>query len=593
MIDPQKISERQLTRMLYLEGFGLAGLTFPAAAVWAGKGEGGSAVICYGIFLILFVAYLLWVSQDAKPEGKKKNAFVMPGWAAVVYMIRYAVNAAAIFLFFGLSMQHIYMPDHSRLHILLPFAIVVWYCAQTTLQKRGRFLELLFPWITGVFFLMLILAAGNLFKNDGWAAIRPSGIMPKTSVVEAVHGGGLLLLLASPLEFLVFLAPSLTGNLWGEEREVVTGREKWTAVFRAAAGILLWEALLWFVTVKSLGRTITAATPWPVIKIMQRIRWEGGFLERFDLLLALYWIFCLLSVLSGYLYYGRKIGEDSLKTKRGKRCWWTVGTALLTGILWLAAGLVKEPEQWLSWYVEYKKWVDLPLLLFLPLLIKKGSGSKRKKKKVATWLLCLLPGCLFLHGCGRQVDVEKREYVLSVYVETNENGYEFQAATANLSDTEERESQIPCQVRSFEGKTMDDIEEQMGKSADGEMEWNHVFTIFLGPELMESEEKLYGFLVWWEDSWQKSPDAMLSVCTASPESLYSISKIPEGSAGQVASEMAEQQEKRKKTSVCHTAIDALKKMYAGEEKLIFWRTFVRDEMLELQLQEYPVHLPDE
>ncbi len=36
----------------------------------------------------------------------------------------------------------------------------------------------------------------------------------------------------------------------------------------------------------------------------------GGFLERFDILLAVFWILCLVGVLSGYLYYGRKIGEE-------------------------------------------------------------------------------------------------------------------------------------------------------------------------------------------------------------------------------------------------------------------------------------------
>lgn len=584
----QKISKRQLSRMIYLEGFGLAGLTFPAAAVWAEEGVGGRSVFVYGIFLTAFVAFLLWISGKRGVGGHQNRVFVMPGWAAVIYMGRYVINAAALFLFFGVSMQYIYMPGYSRLWILFPFAVVVWYCAQTTLQKRGRFLELLFPWIAGVFFLMIALAAWNLLKNEGWKEMTlAESQLTGIGVRDAVRGGYLLLLFASPLEFLLFLFPCLTGNLWDEGEKTVSKKEKWVVVFRAVVGLFLWEVLLWFVTVKSLGRTLTAATPWPVVKIMQRIRWEGGFLERFDLLLALYWILCLLGVVTGYLYYGRKIGEESFGREETH---FTMGiTAVFMGILWLAAGLAGEPEHWLSWYLSYKKWVDLPLAFLLPVLMRKQRGTEKKtRRKIAALLLFVLPGCLVLQGCGRQTDVEKRKYVLSVYLESGEEGYDGRLAIANLSAQEEREIKIPCQIHHVQGKTLEELEEEMQRSVDGELEWNHVFTIFLGPGLMESEEELLAVLDWWEREWQKSPDAMLSVCTAPPERLYAVSGIPEGSAGQVVSDMAKQRENKSQSSVCHTVIDAMKRHYAGEETLILWRTVVQNDALEMKLQEYPV-----
>ena len=61
-MDQNKISKRQLTRMIYIEGFGASGLTLPAAAAWQSTSEGLIPMICYGALLILFTAYFFFLS---------------------------------------------------------------------------------------------------------------------------------------------------------------------------------------------------------------------------------------------------------------------------------------------------------------------------------------------------------------------------------------------------------------------------------------------------------------------------------------------------------------------------------------------------
>ena len=51
---------------------------------------------------------------------------------------------------------------------------------------------------------------------------------------------------------------------------------------------------------------------------MQLIRMSGGFLERFDILPAIVWVFCMMAVISGYLYYGKKMLEQLLLKKSKK-----------------------------------------------------------------------------------------------------------------------------------------------------------------------------------------------------------------------------------------------------------------------------------
>lgn len=97
----------------------------------------------------------------------------------------------------------------------------------------------------------------------------------------------------------------------GSQNKTKTKRSIITAVF----GVFFCNVLLIFLAVRTLGKTLTTQSAWPVIKMMQLIRMSGGFLERFDILPAIVWVFCMMAVISGYLYYGKKMLEQLLFKK--------------------------------------------------------------------------------------------------------------------------------------------------------------------------------------------------------------------------------------------------------------------------------------
>ena len=444
-----RISQRQLTRMIYIEGVGASGLTFPAAAALHSQSEGLWPVALYALWLVLFAAWLLFVIrclEQRKPAAMQAGyGFALNRWLGIVYLVRLFLNSLALFAFFGLTIRKIYMPDRSLFLILLPFALLLWYCTQTTLQKRARFMELLFPWIVSLFLILVLFALLALEGRFHIPSLQEeAGVLLNNSYV--------LLLCTTPLEFLLFLVPAVTKDLWAgcatktsdpQQSETRDQKEIWwrkrrNQVWRAVGGVLLWNVLLWFVTIENLGGQITASSPWPVIKVMQLIRLPGGFLERFDILLAMFWILCLVGVLSGYLYYGRKIGEEIFggslpdgRTLRRRAAYMTAGVTAL--LLCLACRLAGGEEQLLfDVFVFYKKWVDFPLLLLLPLLAARigrptdssdvagdASGTGRRARFLFLSMLALI--VLPLTGCGSQTDVEEKSYVLTLYVDKAEN----------------------------------------------------------------------------------------------------------------------------------------------------------------------------
>ena len=69
-MNESKISKRQLTRMIYIEGVGASGLTFPAAAALHSNSEGFFPLLLYALLLPLFVGWLLFLIH---PSGEEKS----------------------------------------------------------------------------------------------------------------------------------------------------------------------------------------------------------------------------------------------------------------------------------------------------------------------------------------------------------------------------------------------------------------------------------------------------------------------------------------------------------------------------------------
>lgn len=103
MTAENKISPRQLRRMLFIEMFGAGALSVPALACYNGQ-SGGVAVLFYGIFLIIatVVFYILSEKiQEQFSENAKSYAEILPKSIQSIYFIRFALNVAAFFYFFG------------------------------------------------------------------------------------------------------------------------------------------------------------------------------------------------------------------------------------------------------------------------------------------------------------------------------------------------------------------------------------------------------------------------------------------------------------------------------------------------------------
>lgn len=614
MVAENKISPRQLRRMLFIEMFGAGALSVPALACYNGQ-SGGVAVLFYGIFLIIatVVFYILSEKiQEQFSENAKSYAEILPKSIQSIYFIRFAINVAALFYFFGETIQTVYMPKSSFLFILFPAALLLWYTLNTNLQKRARFLELIFPWIFVSYGIAVFLSFVGIETS-----IQPGTIKEvwrdifSDTAIQSLRNGYILFVCGSPIEFLLFLKPAAK-----------TKQKTKRSIITAAFGVFFCNVLLIFLAVRTLGKTLTTQSAWPVIKMMQLIRMSGGFLERFDILPAIVWVLCMMAVISGYLYYGKKMLEQLLlkkskepivkKTTAKKSIMKesimkqpiATGTSILCFLL-LACLVEKQPYLW-NFYLKYKIFVDVPLALLLPVFVyiagRKNTKNKKlgkstetedkiKKKEPILYLftiLLVLGSSFSLTGCRHLTDIEEKSYVLSLYVDRlsgEENGYAFQVARADLNKMEERDEEIPCQITKIKAKTLKELEEKYLRIIPGEMEWNHIYTIFFSLEMTENKEACMRLLEEWDGDWQKSPNVFLVASSPPPDKLYKVKNIPKGAAGQEVSLLIKQSKKQQKIKsdpqndtekICETPIDYLRHTEQFPGKSILHQIVIED-----------------
>lgn len=636
MIQEHKVFPRQFRRMIFIETFGAGALSVPALACYKGQSGLWSAFF-YGIFLVGAVTFFAILSDkiqestlkkmiekypDIREEALKNAGIkrdityveVCPFMIKIVYSIRFFINAVALFYFFGKTIQTVYMPDSSMFFILLPAVIVLWYSLHTTLQKRARFLELIFPWIIVMYLVAVILSflgieravqVGNV--GEIWPGIFSDHIF------QSIGNGYFILLCSSPIEFLLFLKPAAKIETVLQKNKMHENMTQ--GIIIAVTGAFFCNIIFIFLAVRTLGQVLTSQSAWPVIKMMQLVRMPGGFLERFDILPIVFWVLCMIAVLSGYLYYARNVFESVRNNKGGfdtqkqqHKMGMFKGITIVC-LLFLAYLVEKFSFLW-TFYLKYKIFVDFPLSLLLPVIIlvyerkKKGEKKKIKKKQeviernnknnrnsrmleeankginlkkvtgMALAALIISPILFLTTGCQRLTDVEEKNYILSMYVDypsEEEKIYEFWVARANLSKMEEKSDEIPCEITRIKAENLRELEEKYLETIPGKTEWNHIYTIFLGPGMAADRESCTCLLKEWDKEWKKSPNVLLALCPASPKKLYKIKNIPDGAAGQEASLLAEQNKEKFAQEICETPIDYLRAVKRKEDKVPLYR----------------------
>lgn len=312
-----KVSIRQMSRMMFLEIFGLATLVLP----------GPLAKICQtdGVFAIIIAAAIwsLFLTRYHGPGERKSETFRQEtenkgdtsikresaaigicAWfdtmKAILQILIFSL-AGGFLMYLLVSLVERQLLDTSYLWIvILTIVVAGGYGIMKGVESRARIYEILF-WILLVpLICILVIGLWNV-QPDYWQPVFSCGWV-----------NFFLGVAASMASFLPAALSILLKNSCVEPERVphMAARTVWYAGTACAVVYLLLVGVF--------QADLLAVLKYPILSLMAVVEMPGNLLERLDAPMMIIWFFCLFALFHSLCYYGVE-GIQRLFPKRRNR----------------------------------------------------------------------------------------------------------------------------------------------------------------------------------------------------------------------------------------------------------------------------------
>lgn len=340
-----KISERQIRRILILEQAAKIGLLLPLLAQIP---EGGFSIwswILTAALTFLYLKIMLDFSKklpeypatdrktiienraadgitgtenqaaENRTDGtiQKKTGQTTVTILAAVYLIYGFADVFFLLCLFAEAAQCFLLPEQKIWMLILPAAAVCSFAADHRLEVRAKFLEVLCPILTFPVMLLLLVLAVLTIRGGQFGTL---GEMMRPSAPGSIWIAGIAMLsVFAGLGSDVFL-------------QRATKEQQSRSVFEKTTGsMLIGSLLLLFLLQAVFGAGGIRALPFSVITAMSNFKIRGIFLQRWDVLFAVFFLGMVCGALvSGFSVLGT-CSERLLPGKKKKWKWWLMAAA--------------------------------------------------------------------------------------------------------------------------------------------------------------------------------------------------------------------------------------------------------------------------
>ena len=340
-----KISKRQIRRILILEQAAKIGLLLPLLAQIP---EGGFSIwswILTAALTFLYLKIMLDFSKklpeypatdrktiienraadgitgtenqaaENRTDGtiQKKTGQTTVTILAAVYLIYGLADVFFLLCLFAEVAQCFLLPEQKIWMLILPATAVCSFAADHRLEVRAKFLEVLCPILTFPVMLLLLVLAVLTIRGGQFGTL---GEMMRPSASGSIWIAGIAMLsVFAGLGSDVFLQRA------AEEQQSRSVFEKTTG------SMLIGSLLLLFLLQAVFGAGGIRALPFSVITAMSNSKIRGIFLQRWDVLFAVFFLGMVCGALvSGFSVLGT-CSERLLPGKKKKWKWWLMAAA--------------------------------------------------------------------------------------------------------------------------------------------------------------------------------------------------------------------------------------------------------------------------
>lgn len=363
MYSNNKISARQLKRMLILESIGISVLMSTEVAVYFAGRDGIFSIILAGIMTYAYGWCVLWVCEKVKWKYweyiNKYVGRILKNIIAVFFIIKYLILGSLAFVVLNKIVKIQVMDELNHIIIFLAAMAVCLYGVLKGIEARGRLMEFVFIVTLLPIWVLIIFA----LRGTDIYYITPLLI---NGGKDIFLGGIVLFFLFSPLEMILFLSDNISSDDYKKVKNIKMG------VYGGITYVLIANIIIFVLNVGHLGVNTISDENISTVGLMKTISFSNYILEKQSGIFLVFFI-----------------------------------TALLLTII----GIVGQTVN-LAWKVSGNK--NLVAVACIVLII--GFGAFGIINNVKSYENVLAAG-------NKRVEIENREYVDGILIDYNNEGY--------------------------------------------------------------------------------------------------------------------------------------------------------------------------
>ncbi|MBE5953339.1 MAG: hypothetical protein E7257_04185 [Lachnospiraceae bacterium] len=401
-LENKMISQNQTFRMGILENITLGMVLIPYTTVnMAGKWHFVALLLGLSFTVVyMVIIYCLSIRLPRDFQRKLMSGGLLGRTASVIYSMRYVIRAGLIMLFFGKTMQEFLLQSYSLWIIIVVFALVCGYGAARDIEKRGRLLELLYPWMIIPIILVAVFSISSIDLEElyrGLMGVNYELLGQGSGVWDVILGGYVTFLILTSTELMLFILP--------HQKE-----DNWRNTLKTGIWIIIAILLAYVFVIGILGGHWVSSDSQAALNVMEAAFIPGEIITRADYPVLAFWIIGVFAIISGYMFYAKEaflIGTRLKEKKQGNIGLWLVMVAVV-GLAFVWSG-----ESTSLYLAKYMLWGDVAISIIFPLVfvIKKGEGmptlkASRVVRKKTTLVLIFFMISGLMVGC----DIEDREF---------------------------------------------------------------------------------------------------------------------------------------------------------------------------------------
>ncbi len=292
-----KISSRQIKRLLVFDLFGAASLLLPSQLAKSGNGIGIWSILAG----LVFAGVYLWLLNTCCCRmSSDYMGYLETGWGSflarffyICYALLSIVTCAWAAKLLAELMCGTLLDSTQFPSALLVIVLLALYGASAGMEARARVYELLF-WVLVIPLVILLLLCVRQVQVIQWFPM----LGESDAISWSWFWSGTWQCFAAflPVTFVVFLVPHV---------------QDFKKAGRAAAGAVALSGaalfVLYLILLGIFGSGALAKEQYPVITLMGMVKIPGDFLKRLDAVMVGGWFFTLYALIGTTLFYGAVI----------------------------------------------------------------------------------------------------------------------------------------------------------------------------------------------------------------------------------------------------------------------------------------------